>query len=230
MARMPRRALLTSLLAAAATALPTTSSSQTALAGESIHVGRLTGPITIDGNLSDEAGNVTRFTAGTSAARRQHDPGVRNVGCLAYDDHFLYAAFEFDDPNPSAIRAPYSDRDDVGVGYNDFGGILVDARNTVTPRSSSSSHLETFSPIRSPTMRPAKTRRRTSSGTRRRASRTRLDARNAHTLFVSSVSAVDPQTWRILLYRNYPRDRNYQFLTPPDCRAGSIASCATPTC
>jgi hypothetical protein len=43
-------------------------------------------------------------------------PKVRHVGRIAYDDRFLYAAFEFDDPNPHAIRAPYSDRDDSGGG------------------------------------------------------------------------------------------------------------------
>ncbi|HEX2162948.1 MAG TPA: DUF5916 domain-containing protein, partial [Thermoanaerobaculia bacterium] len=53
---------------------------------------------------------------------------VANVARLAYDDRFFYAAFEFSDPEPSAIRAPLGDRDDV-PSYTDYGGVILDTRN-----------------------------------------------------------------------------------------------------
>ena len=70
------------------------------------------------------------------------EPQIRNVGYLTYDDRFFYAGFEFDDPDPQAIRAPFADRDNIGNGFNDCGGIIIDPRNTgrtatffvVTPR------------------------------------------------------------------------------------------------
>src|SRR3954453_12274322 len=92
---------------------------QSSLAGETLRITRTTGSIKIDGNLSDEGWQrvkpVTTWyevNPGDSTP-----PRVRNVGRIAYDEHFLYAAFEFEDPNPAAIRAPYSDRDDSGVGF-----------------------------------------------------------------------------------------------------------------
>src|SRR5207253_892008 len=63
------------------------------------------------------------------------DPGdnlpakVRSVAYLAFDDRFFYAGFEFDDPNPSAIRAPFTDRDDVQDNAHDWGGVILDTRN-----------------------------------------------------------------------------------------------------
>ncbi len=55
-------------------------------------------------------------------------PKVRTVGHLAYDDQYLYAGFEFHDPEPSKIRAPYSDRDDISESI-DYGGVVLDTRN-----------------------------------------------------------------------------------------------------
>ena len=118
---------------------------QSSLAGETLHISRVTGTIKIDGNLSDEGWqSVKPVTTWYEVNPGDNTPPkVRNVGRIAYDDRFLYAAFEFDDPNPQAIRAPYSDRDDAGGGFYDFGGIFVDAGNSgrtaklfvVTPRN-----------------------------------------------------------------------------------------------
>ena len=36
---------------------------------------------------------------------------------------------------------------------------------------------------------------------------------------------VDPQSWRIVLYRNYPRDRHYQFFTTRLPREGNCLVC-----
>src|SRR5580704_273439 len=112
---------------------------------ETLTITRARGPIVIDGDLSDEGWR------GIPAIERWYEtqpgdntePKVHNRGYLAYDDKFFYAAFEFDDPDPSAMRAPYADRDNIGNGQNDYGGILLDTRNTgstgvffvVTPRN-----------------------------------------------------------------------------------------------
>src|SRR5580765_386198 len=105
---------------------------QSSLAGETLHIARATGPIKIDGNLSDPGWqDVKPVTTWYEVNPGDNTPPpMRNVGRIAYDDRYLYAAFDFDDPNPRAIRAPYSDRDDAGGGFYDFGGIFVDAGNS----------------------------------------------------------------------------------------------------
>src|SRR3954469_6582998 len=102
---------------------------QSSLAGETFHISRAVGAIKVDGNLSDEGWQgVEPFSTWYEINPGDNTPPkVRNAGRIAYDDRFLYAAFEFDDPNPHAIRAPYSDRDDSGGGFYDFGGMFVDA-------------------------------------------------------------------------------------------------------
>ena len=99
---------------------------QSALSGETIRMARAAGGITIDGDLGDEgwhgAVRVTRWYE-TRPGDNSESP-VRNVGYLTYDERFFYAAFEFDDPDPARIRAPYADRDNIGDGFNDYGGIV----------------------------------------------------------------------------------------------------------
>ena len=75
---------------------------QAALSGDTIHITRAAGKITIDGDLSDEAWkHATRIDTWYETSPGDNvEPKVRNVGYLTYDDHFLYAAFEFEDPNP----------------------------------------------------------------------------------------------------------------------------------
>ena len=91
---------------------------QSGLAGETLRIAKTVGSIKIDGDLSDEGWKGTEPVTTWYEANPGDNtpPTVRNVGRIAYDDRFLYAAFEFDDPNPHAIRAPYSDRDDTGSG------------------------------------------------------------------------------------------------------------------
>src|SRR5437867_3773564 len=83
---------------------------QSSLSGETLHIVRATGPIKVDGNLSDDGWrDVKPVTTWYEVNPGDNTPPkMRNVGRIAYDDRYLYAAFEFDDPNPHAIRAPYS--------------------------------------------------------------------------------------------------------------------------
>jgi hypothetical protein len=189
---------------------------QTGLAGETLHISRATGSIKIDGNLSDEGWQgVTPVTTWYEANPGDNTPPkVRNVGRIAYDDRFLYAAFEFDDPNPHAIRAPYSDRDDTGAGFYDFGGLFVDAGDSgrtaklfvVTPRNIQADSVvdDASGEATSPDFFWESATKITARGwtLEMRIPFTSLRYKNG-----------DPQTWAVLLYRNYPRDRNYQFFS-----------------
>ncbi len=189
---------------------------QSSLSGETIHIGRATGAIKIDGNLSDEGWQgVTPVTTWYEANPGDNTPPkLRNVGRVAYDDHFLYAAFEFEDPTPGSIRAPYSDRDDTGGGFYDFGGLFVDAGNSgrtaklfvVTPRNIQADSVvdDASGEAISPDFFWESATKITPRGwtLEIRIPFTSLRYKNA-----------DPQTWAVLLYRNYPRDRNYQFFS-----------------
>ena len=99
---------------------------------------------------------------------------------------------------------------------HDYGGVILDSAQQrphrhAVPRRHAAQH-----PVRLGhwTTRRARIRRPTSSGTRRRrspitAGRSRCGSRSRR----CAIATVDPQTWGILLYRNYPRDRHYQFFS-----------------
>src|SRR4051812_41020278 len=77
---------------------------QSTLFGETLQITRAAGAIRIDGDLSDEGWRgATRVTKWYEVSPGDNnEPAVKNVGYLTYDDRFLYVAFEFDDPDPSA--------------------------------------------------------------------------------------------------------------------------------
>jgi Domain of unknown function (DUF5916) len=203
-------------LAAAALLAAGAAAAQTALSGDTIHITRATGPITVDGDLSDAAWrDATRVEKWYETKPGDNlEPKVRNVGYLAFDDKYLYAAFEFDDPNPSAIRAPYADRDNINGNSNDYGGLLLDARNTgsnsvlfvATPRNTQYDSI-----IDDSTNEDASPDFFWDSATKITERGWTLEIR----IPFSSIryKNVDPQTWRVMLYRNYPRDFHYQFFT-----------------
>lgn len=189
---------------------------QSGMAGETLRISRAAGAIKIDGDLSDEGWKGTEPVTTWYEANPGDNtpPQVRNVGRIAYDDRFLYAAFEFDDPNPRAIRAPYSDRDDAGGGFYDFGGIFVDAGNSgrtatlfaVTPRN-----IQQDSVIDDASGEAISPDFFWESATKITARGWTLEMRIPFTSL--RYKNGDPQTWAILMYRNYPRDRNYQFFS-----------------
>jgi hypothetical protein len=122
-----------------------TAAAQPVARGDTIRISRAAGHISVDGDLTDEAWRTaTRVDKWYESNPGDNtEPKVRNAGWVTYDDHALYAAFEFEDPNPGAMRAPYADRDDISGGGTDYAGIILDARNTgrtavlfvVTPRN-----------------------------------------------------------------------------------------------
>src|SRR5688572_29591583 len=83
--------------------------------GATLHATRTTTAIRVDGDLSDD-GWRTAARVDTWYETMPGDngaPPVKSIGYLAYDDRFFYVALEFEDPNPSAIRAPLGDRDSI---------------------------------------------------------------------------------------------------------------------
>jgi hypothetical protein len=205
---------ITCLLLAGVTASPALA--QTALSGDTFRITKATGHITIDGDLSDEAWqHATRIDKWYETQPGDNtEPKVKNVGYLTFDDRFLYAAFEFEDPNPKAMRAPFADRDNIGNGFDDYAGILLDARNTgstaaffvVTPRN-----IQYDSITDDSSGEDASPDFFWDSAAKINEHGWTLEMR----IPFSSIryKNVDPQTWRIMLYRNYPRDRHYQFFS-----------------
>ena len=197
------------VLCAAAVFAPRAALAQQALSGDTIHITRASGPITIDGDLSDAAWRTATRVEKWYETRPgdNTEPKVRNVSYLTFDDKYFYAAFEFDDPNPAALRAPYADRDNINGNANDYGGLLLDARNTgsnsvlfvATPRNTQYDSIidDSTSEDSSPDFFWDSATKITDRGwtLEMRIPFSSIRYRN-----------VDPQTWRIMLYRNYPRD------------------------
>src|SRR5213594_486010 len=105
---------------------------QSSLAGDTIRISRATGPITIDGDLSDEGWRAaTRVEKWYEINPGDNvEPPVKTVSYVTYDDRFFYIAFDLEDPNPSAIRAPLGDRDSIRGNSDDFVGVFLDTLNT----------------------------------------------------------------------------------------------------
>jgi hypothetical protein len=202
--------------AVAALLLAGAAAAQPALSGDTIHITRATGPITIDGDLSDPAWRIaTRIDKWYETKPGDNtEPKVRNVGYLTFDDRYFYAAFEFDDPDPRSIRAPFADRDNINGNYNDYGGLLLDARNT---GSNSVLFVATPSNTQYDSIIDDSTNEDSSpdffwdSATKINDHGWTLEMR----IPFSSIryKNVDPQAWRVMLYRNYPRDFHYQFFS-----------------
>ena len=91
----------------------------------SLDISPARGEITLDGKI-DDAGwrNAARFTnfSETFPDERARPP-IDIAAYMAYDDDHLYIAFRIDD-DPAAIRANYSDRDQIW--QDDYVGIALD--------------------------------------------------------------------------------------------------------
>jgi hypothetical protein len=183
-------------------------------AGPPIRITRAASNITVDGDLSEAAWK--------SAAKLEQwwetnpgdniEPKAKSVGYLTFDDRFLYAGFEFEDPEPHKIRAPYNDHDRIGGNTDDYAGIILDTRNDgktailflVNPRNiqyDAVSDDTTGNEDNSPDFF-------WDSATKLTAKGWNLEIR----IPFSSLrySSRNPEEWGIMLYRNWPRDRRYQ--------------------
>ena len=191
-------------------------------------ISKAAGPIDVDGDLS-EAAWATATRVETWYETNPGDnvpPRVRNVGWLTYDDKFFYAAFDFQDPEPRSIRAPFADRDNIS-GETDYGGVILDTRNDgrtgalflANPRGiqyDAVSDDATGNEDSSPDFFWASAGRISETGWSLEIRIPFSSLRYTH---------ADPQTWGILLYRNYPREFRYQMFNTRLPRGGQCFIC-----
>ncbi len=92
-------------------------------------VPRASGPIAVDGEVAEAAwqGALTLELKVEVAPGENIPAPVRTLVRLCSDDRTLYAAFIAFDPDPSAIRARYSDRD--SSADDDWVGLVLDTFN-----------------------------------------------------------------------------------------------------
>jgi len=182
---------------------------QTTTRGETYAITRAKGPIVIDGNLSDEGWrDALRIEKWYEVDPGDNiEPIVHSVGYLTYDDKYLYVGFELDDPNPKAIVAPFGDHDNL-PGNVDFAGLFLDTRNEghTAYEFQVSAHNVQFDAIlddngggenSSPDFF-------WDSGARINDHGWSLEIRIPFSTL--RYRNLDPQTWGIMLFRNYARD------------------------
>lgn len=141
------------------------------------------------------------------------EPKVASVGYLAYDERFLYVAFDLADPDPAAIRAPLADRDNV-ASYTDYAGIFVDG--TADGRTAQM-FLANPRGIQYDALTDDATGEDSApdwfweSAARTTATGWTLEMRIP---FASlRYRDANPEKWGILLYRNRPREFRYQMFS-----------------
>ena len=206
---------------------------QTALRGEPLRIVRLTSAVTIDGRINqDEWSQASRVETWFETQPGDNvTPPVRNVGYIGYDDRFFYAAFEFDDPEPSAIRAPYADRDRISGNGTDYGGLILDTRND---GHSGVLLLTTPSGVQYDAVTDDDGAGEDPSPDFFWESATTIHERGwtleMRVPFTSlRYRDVTPQTWGVFLYRNYPRGFRHMFFSAQIPRGGNCFVCRTNT-
>ena len=183
--------------------------------GPPIAIQRAAGPITLDGNLNDPGWQgLTPITKWYETNVGDNvEPQVKNLAYLTYDDKFLYAGFQFEDPEPKGVRAPIGDHDAM-PGSTDYAGVIVDTRND---GKTAQMFLANLNGVQYDATTSDATGEDSSPDffwdTAGKTTETgwNLEIRIPWSSLRYSTAA--QPTMGILLYRNYPRDRRYQFFT-----------------
>jgi hypothetical protein len=189
---------------------------------------RTTAPITVDGDLSDagwqQATVIDRFYE--TSPGDNTEPKVRTVAWVTYDNRYFYIGVRADDPRARNIRAPFVDRDGV-IGTDDNIAVFLDTRNDkrsaieirVNPRGIQADGIfndanfnEDFSPDFY------------------YDTAARIDDRGWSAEFRIPFTSLrydksEPQTWNILVWRNYPREFRYGLHSAPIPRGGNCLIC-----
>jgi hypothetical protein len=192
-----------------------------------IHIARATGDIAIDGNLDDagwkDAARVDTFWETTPG--ENVTPKVKTTAWLTYDDHYFYAGFELEDPDPKSIRAPLGDRDSL-LPNADYAGIVLDTRHDGKTGLIFyvNAHNVPYDSIANDAIgEDSSLDLYWDSATRITDHGWRLEIRIPFSTL--RYSHADPQTWGVQLYRNYPRDFRYQIQSAPIARGSSCFIC-----
>ncbi len=194
-----------------------------------LRIHRMDGSISVDGDLSDEGwkGAAPIDTWFEVNPGDNAPPKVKTVAYLAYDDKALYAGFQLDDPDPRRIRAPFADRDSLS-NDTDYAGIILDPRHDgktgilllANPRGiqydSVNDDASGGNEDSSPDFFWSSAARMTKTGWI-------LEIRVPFSSLRYPQS--DPQTWGVMLYRNYPREYRYQMFSTRLPRGGSCFIC-----
>lgn len=174
--------------------------------------------IVIDGDLADAGWQSAQRVEGfVEYFRGDNVPSTApTTAWIGYDDSFLYVAFRNEDPRPVEIRAPLSDRDKV-LGDQDYVAVLLDPlndrRSGVAFRVNARG-VQTDSVVNdangeedfSPDFFYDAVAQRTPGG---------WTAELRIPLSSLRYPATDPQTWGVILMRNYPRDFRYIMANTP---------------
>jgi hypothetical protein len=191
-------------------------------------VRRAAGEVRLDGDLDDAGWQG----AAVLDAFWETQPGdnvpsrAKTVVRVAYDDRHLYVGLRCEDPEPSRIRAPFVERDEI-VGTDDNVAVLLDTRGDgqtavelrVNPRGqqadavfNDASRNEDFSPDFFYDTAARITDFGWAAEMRIPFSSLRYPKRDA-------------QEWRILVWRNYPREYRYFLHSRPIPRGSDCYVC-----
>ncbi len=199
------------------------------LAAAALTVSRTDAAITVDGNLDEpawsEAAVIDSFVE--TAFGDNRPPTVRTVAYVMYDSRYFYVGVRCDDPEPGQIRAPFADRDQV-VGTDDNIAVFIDPRNDrrsaqefrVNPRGiqgdgifNDATSTEDFSPD----FFYDTASRITAAGWETELRIPLSSLRYA--------AGTDPQSWGLLIWRNYPRAFRYAIFSQPLPRGSNCLIC-----
>ena len=193
-----------------------------------LNVPRTDAPVILDGALDDAAWQ----SAAIIDKFYETSPGdnipakAPTAVYITYDSKYFYIGIKADDPDPSKIRAPFVDRDGV-IGTDDNIAVFLDTRNDkrsaielrVNPRGIQADGIfndansnEDFSPD-------------FYYDTAAQITSTGWTAEFRIPFSSLRYSSADPQTWNILVWRNYPRDFRYAFHSAPMPRGANCLVC-----
>jgi len=189
---------------------------------------RASGPITVDGDLSDPGWNgalvITKFYEYYKTDNTE--PPMKTIAHVTYDDRYLYVGVDCRDSDPSKIRAPLVERDQV-FGDQDNVAVFVDARGEgkvalelrVNPRNvqgdalmNDASGSEDFSPD-------------FFYDTATKITATGWVAEYRIPLSTLRYKESDPRTFGLNILRTWPRDFRYSASAVPIPRNGNCLVC-----
>ena len=189
---------------------------------------RLTGEVKLDGILDEpawaSAAKIDTFFETVFGDNRP--PVVTTIAYVAYDDKYLYVGLDCADPDPTKLRAPFTDRDQV-FGTDDNVAVFIDTQGDkrvaqefrVSARGiqgdavfNDSSGNEDFSPD-------------FYYDTAAKISDRGWTAEMRIPFSSLRYKPVPEQKWGILVWRNYPRDRRYAIYSAPIPRGANCYIC-----
>lgn len=189
---------------------------------------RSSGLIAIDGDLSDagwrDAATIDRFYE--TSPGNNTPPRVKTTVYLTYDNRYFYIGVRAEDPEPAKIRAPYVERDNV-VGTDDNIAVFLDTRNDkrsaielrVNPRG-----------IQGDAIYNDANQNEDLSPDFFYETAAKIDGNGWNAEYRIPFSSLrypnaDPQTWNILVWRNYPREFRYAYYSAPLPRDSNCTIC-----